>query len=266
MAWEKPSEASSRELIAQIATFFAKKYNEKIVIVTKVILTDEEAKDLFSKLEERKRSLIRFMYCGSYQKVLDKLLELDSSTSIPKFLIVESLHQWYDHTTSLEKIPSIFATIIAATQDLVNVNSKLLKQSCFSFITCDTDELPIPTSIVEMFYDFVIDSGNVDQLLDKMEGKTIDSLCEDELLNVFEYLGTKDLKTSTLVCKRWNDIIGNHVSTMRNLPLVFDETNKEKEIPELIRKYHTIKLKRFELDDNLFENVVKHLTYDFLLI
>ncbi|CRK90674.1 CLUMA_CG004375, isoform A [Clunio marinus] len=95
-----------------------------------------------------------------------------------------------------------------------------------------------------------------------MEGIAIDSLCGEVLLIIFEYLGTNDLKIATLVCKSWNDIIGNHVSTMRNLPLVFDETNKDKEIPELIRKYHTIKLNGLKLDnDNLVENIVSHLTY-----
>lgn len=53
--------------------------------------------------------------------------------------------------TALEKISSIYATIIAALQDLVNVNSRRLKQPCFSFITSNTDE--IPDSIVDLFYE-----------------------------------------------------------------------------------------------------------------
>ncbi|CRK90672.1 CLUMA_CG004373, isoform A [Clunio marinus] len=95
-----------------------------------------------------------------------------------------------------------------------------------------------------------------------MEAITMNVLCEDVMLIIFEYLGTNDLKTSTLVCKRWNNIIGNYASTMRKFPLVLSETNfMEKEISKLNRKYYKIKLYWFDPDDEFVENIAKHLSH-----
>lgn len=47
-------------------------------------------------------------------------------------------------------MPTIYSTIVAALQDLVNVNSRRLQQSCFSFVTSDISEFP--RSIIELFY------------------------------------------------------------------------------------------------------------------
>lgn len=164
----------NHEIFFQIATFFAQNYSNRILVMTKTQILFDEADRLFGSLSVAERSLILFHYCKDYQTVLDKLLEMDLFLPLPKVVIIESLviifrilnellktrldlhfqQQWYNSTTPLEKIPSIYTTIIAAAQDLINVNSRNLKQSCFSFITSDPDELP--TSTVELFYDFPI--------------------------------------------------------------------------------------------------------------
>ncbi|CRL05022.1 CLUMA_CG018400, isoform A [Clunio marinus] len=59
-----------------------------------------------------------------------------------------------------------------------------------------------------------------------MEESGLNVLSDDVMLNIFEYLNSKTMKTATLVCKklghfsntrlifRWNEIIGTHASTM----------------------------------------------------
>jgi hypothetical protein len=59
----------------------------------------------------------------------------------------------------MEKIPSIYVTIMAAAQDLVNTNSRILHEPCYSFITSKLDEMP--TNIVELFYNRPISSENI---------------------------------------------------------------------------------------------------------
>lgn len=74
----------------QIITFFAKQYDQKIVIITKEGLQKDSGL-LCNLLDESQRRLITFIFCKNYQAVLDRLLEIDSSSNIPKVLIIESL-------------------------------------------------------------------------------------------------------------------------------------------------------------------------------
>lgn len=58
-------------------------------------------------------------------------------------------HKWSD-LIPLEKIPKAYSTIIAATQDAVNVLSQMSGESCYSFVSSNLDEFP--KSIVDHFY------------------------------------------------------------------------------------------------------------------
>lgn len=133
---------------------------------------------MFGNLSSSCINLITFHYCKNYNVVLEKLLELDTELNIPKVLIIQSLvklmthfnpsanmnlfllqHQWYNSTTSIDKVPSIYSTIIAAAQDLVNTNSRILGEPCYSFITSKPDELPV--NIIEIFYEATIDDESM---------------------------------------------------------------------------------------------------------
>jgi hypothetical protein len=74
-----------------MASFFTKQYNQRIVIITRNKLTNDDAQLLFGGLSETERLCITFMYCKNYQVVLDKLLEMDLQSRVPKVLIIESL-------------------------------------------------------------------------------------------------------------------------------------------------------------------------------
>lgn len=47
------------------------------------------------------------------------------------------------------------------------------------------------------------------------EETTIELLCDNVLLEVFSYLKAQELKNASLVCKRWNEIIGSSAVTMK---------------------------------------------------
>jgi hypothetical protein len=65
---------------------------------------------------------------------------------------------------------------MAAVQDLVNTNSRILKEPCYSFVLSKSDELP--KNIVDLFYDFPINAEN---------------LCLENLLNSGEDCAEHDI-------------------------------------------------------------------------
>jgi hypothetical protein len=81
-------------LLFQVASFFAKQYDHKIVIITRNKFTIDDAQLLFGSLSETERKLISLLYCKTYQIVLNKLLEMDSQ-SVPKVVIIESLVRFW---------------------------------------------------------------------------------------------------------------------------------------------------------------------------
>lgn len=54
-----------------------------------------------------------------------------------------------------------------------------------------------------------------DNLDNISEETTIELLCDDILLEVLSFLNGKDLKNSSLVCKRWNEMIGSSAMLMK---------------------------------------------------
>lgn len=51
------------------------------------------------------------------------------------------------------------------------------------------------------------------------EATTMESLCDDVLIETFSYLDLESLKNSTLVCKNWNEVIGSSSATMNKFIL-----------------------------------------------
>ncbi|CRL05094.1 CLUMA_CG018663, isoform A [Clunio marinus] len=95
-----------------------------------------------------------------------------------------------------------------------------------------------------------------------MEESRINVLGDDEMLSIFEYLSSETLKIATLVCKRWNEIIGTHASTMRKFPLVIDSKNKMEQVCnaefKLTRSYHSIILDNIPIDKAFVEKLTKY--------
>lgn len=78
--------------VQQISSFFAQQFSKNIIILTKSQLSTDEATQLFRSLTREQRTCIIFHYCNNFQSVLDKLLTLDSSATVPpKLIIIESL-------------------------------------------------------------------------------------------------------------------------------------------------------------------------------
>lgn len=56
------------------------------------------------------------------------------------------------------------------------------------------------------------------------EETTIELICDNIFIEVFGYLNAKDLKNASLVCKRWNELIGSSTITMKKFQ--FQITNE----------------------------------------
>lgn len=88
------------KLLFQLASFFAEQYDDqRIFIITKEKLTKDEAIKFFGELSESKRQRVNFMYCKSYQTVLESLLGMDLQSSIPKVLIIDQLVYFEEFST-----------------------------------------------------------------------------------------------------------------------------------------------------------------------
>lgn len=90
------------------------------------------------------------------------------SDSFSNFMIFQ--HKWCD-AIPLERIPRTYSTIVAATQDAINVLSHITNESCFSFVTSNLDE--VPKIVVELFYGKSVDATlkDVEELLLKLHIK-----------------------------------------------------------------------------------------------
>lgn len=56
----------------------------------------------------------------------------------------------------------------------------------------------------QCYHDSVCEASTIEQLL-----------CHNILLEIVSYLNASDLKTASLVCKRWNEVIGSSTATMK---------------------------------------------------
>lgn len=100
-----------------------------------------------------------FIYAKNYDVVLEKLLEMHDYQNTPKLIIIESLHQWHNCDFPMDRVGTIYSTLIATLQDLTNVCSRKLNQSCVSVITGTPADIPEP--IVDIFYNNGITENSV---------------------------------------------------------------------------------------------------------
>lgn len=91
-----------------------------------------------------------FIYAKNYDVILEKLLEMHDYQHVPKLIIIESLHQWHNCDFPMDRIGTIYSTLIATLQDLTNVCSRKLNESCVSIITGTPHDIPEP--IRDIFY------------------------------------------------------------------------------------------------------------------
>lgn len=76
----------------------------------------------------------------------------------------------------------------------------------------------------------------------KHEEASIEMLFDEVLLEVFRYLSSDDLKNATLVCKRWDNLIGETTALMKKFKLVWSMDNLDT-LPENFystRKYQQL--------------------------
>lgn len=78
---------------------------------------------------------------------------------------------------------------------------------------------------------------------------SINTLWPKNLVEIFQYLSPKMIKTCCLVCKRWNDVIENSDVLMNKFKLNLDKTKTALEDARKIRrKYQTVFMKNLNID------------------
>lgn len=85
------------------------------------------------------------------------------------FLLIKSLQHHWINTCSLEKIPVFYLKSLAALQDVVNVFSRILNESCYSFISSDLDE--VPSGVIFSLHNNIVEASerNIQQILDEIK-------------------------------------------------------------------------------------------------
>ena len=72
---------------------------------------------------------------------------------------------------------------------------------------------------------------------------SINDMPNEILLNIFTYLGHKDILSATLVNKNWNDLISNTKRTLRKVNRIYiHDEHMAKGIPNFTRKYESIQI------------------------
>ncbi|CAO1410972.1 unnamed protein product [Diamesa hyperborea] len=145
---ESPERVITRDIIANIVVAFGTEFNQHIIWITKT-----KSSEVPEVLLSTDRSILKkamFIYAKNYDVILEKLLEMHDYQNTPKLIIIESLHQWHNCDFPMDRVGTIYSTLIATLQDLTNVCSRKLNESCVSVITGAPADIPEP--IVDIFY------------------------------------------------------------------------------------------------------------------
>lgn len=81
------------------------------------------------------------------------------------------------------------------------------------------------------------------------EATTMESLCDDILIEIFSYLDFGNLKNSTLVCRNWNEVIGSTSGTMMKLQLQVREIDAIADSDFQGRQYRNVSISKISFEE-----------------